>query len=331
MAQGIVRLRAGICAAASAVGKKESEGPLGAFFDITDPTDRYDQKTWEASESEMQRRALALAIKRAEKKPTDVDILFAGDLLNQCVASAYGLLEYGIPYCGIYGACSTSAEGLLLASMAVTGGCAEWAAVVTSSHYCAAERQYRTPLEYGAQRSPTAQWTVTGAGAFIVGGDTGGKCVRVLRGAVGIPRDSGVTDTTNMGGAMAGAAADTLLRFFRETGESPSAYDRIVTGDLGYEGGAILCDLMNGAGIPIRDRYADCGQLIYDREKQDVHAGGSGCGCAAVTLAGYLLPRLQKRIDRRILFLPTGAMMSPDSVKQGRTIPAVAHLVELEG
>lgn len=330
MSQGVIRLRANICAAASAVGKKENEGPLGSCFDLHDATDQFGQKTWEAAESEMQRQGLSLALKKAGLTVQDVDILFAGDLLNQCVASAYGLLEYDIPYCGIYGACSTSAEGILLASMAVSGGIVETAAVVTSSHYCAAERQYRTPLEYGAQRSPTAQWTVTGAGAFVIGGEKR-QGVRVTRGVIGIPRDSGVRDTSNMGAAMAGAAADTLLRFFRETDETPSAYDRIVSGDLGYEGGTLLCDFMKAEGIDIRKQYADCGQLIYDREKQDVHAGGSGCGCAAVTLAGYLLPRLREKKDKRILFMPTGAMMSPDSVKQGKTIPAVAHLVELEG
>ncbi len=329
MAQGVIRLLAKLCAAASAVGKKEAEGPLGSCFDLHDDSDKFKQKTWEAAESEMQRQVLGLAIKRARLAPQDVDMLFAGDLLNQCVASAYGLLEYHIPYCGIYGACSTVGEGILLASVAVTGGSAKWASVVTSSHYCAAERQYRTPLEYGAQRSPTAQWTVTGAGAFLVGA-VSNKGVNVTRGIFGIPRDSGVRDTANMGAAMAGAAADTLMRFFRETGESPNAYDRIVTGDLGYEGGSLLCDLMRAEGIDIMERYADCGQMIYDRVRQDVHSGGSGCGCSAVTLAGYFLPRLREGSEKRILFMPTGALMSPDSIKQGRTIPAVAHLVELE-
>lgn len=302
---------------------------MGSCFDLKDPTDQFDQKTWEASESEMQRRALALAIKRRELKPEQIDLLFAGDLLNQCVASAYGLLEYPIPYCGIYGACSTSAEGILLAGIAVSGGIAEWASAVTSSHNCAAERQYRTPIEYGAQRSPTAQWTVTGAGAFLIGRENEDG-VPVTRGMIGIPRDSGVRDAANMGGAMALAAADTLKRFFRESGTVPTDYDRIISGDLGYEGGAILCDLLKAEEIDIRPRYSDCGQLIYDRDRQDVHSGGSGCGCAAVTLGGYLLPRLWEGVEKRILFLPTGALMSPDSIKQGRTIPAVAHLVELE-
>ncbi|MBE6529551.1 MAG: stage V sporulation protein AD [Ruminococcaceae bacterium] len=329
MAQGIIRLQAKICAWATAVGKKESEGPLGSCFDLKDPTDQFGQKTWEAAESEMQRRTLALAIQRRELKAEEIDFLFAGDLLNQCVASAYGLLEYPIPYCGIYGACSTSAEGLLLAGIAVSGGMANWASVVTSSHNSAAERQYRTPLEYGAQRSPTAQWTVTGAGAFLVGKERE-EGVSISRGMVGIPRDSGVKDTANMGGAMAIAAADTLKRFFDASGASPADYDRIISGDLGYEGGSILCDLMKSEGIDIQEQYSDCGQLIFDRERQDVHSGGSGCGCAAVTLGGYLLPRLWDGIEKKILFLPTGALMSPDSIKQGRTIPAVAHLVELE-
>ena len=329
MAQGIIQLRAKICAWATAAGKKESEGPLGSCFDLKDTTDKFGQKTWEAAESEMQRRALALAIKRCGLKAEEIDLLFAGDLLNQCVASAYGLLEYPIPFCGIYGACSTSAEGLLLAGMAITGGIANWASAVTSSHYCAAERQYRTPIEYGAQRSPTAQWTVTGAGAFLVGG-AGEEGVPITRGMVGIPLDSGVRDAANMGGAMALAAADTLKRFFGSSGTAPNDYDRIISGDLGYEGGTILCDVLRAEGIDIRARYSDCGQLIYDRERQDVHSGGSGCGCAAITLGGYLLPRLWEGVEKRILFLPTGALMSPDSIKQGRTIPAVAHLVELE-
>ncbi len=329
MAQGIIDLQASICAWATAVGKKESEGPLGSCFDLKDPTDKYGQKTWEAAESEMQRRTLALAIRRRDLKPEEIDLLFAGDLLNQCVASAYGLLEYPIPYCGIYGACSTSAEGILLAGISVSSGIATWASAVTSSHYCAAERQYRTPIEYGAQRSPTAQWTVTGAGAFLIG-KAEEEGVPLTRGMVGIPCDSGVKDASNMGGAMAIAAADTLKRFFKASGTAPKDYDRIITGDLGYEGGAILCDLLRADGIDIRERYSDCGQLIYDRKRQDVHSGGSGCGCAAVTLGGYLLPRLWEGIEKRILFLPTGALMSPDSIKQGRTIPAVAHLVELE-
>lgn len=329
MAQGIIRLRAKICAWATAVGRKESEGPLGSCFDLKDPTDKFGQKTWEAAESEMQRRTLALALQRRELKPEAIDLLFAGDLLNQCVASAYGLLEYPIPYCGIYGACSTSAEGILLAGMAVSGGNARWACAVTSSHNCAAERQYRTPVEYGAQRSPTAQWTVTGAGAFLIGREAEDG-VPIARGMVGIPRDSGVRDVANMGGAMALAAADTIRRFFAESGTVPEDYDRIITGDLGYEGGAILCDLLKADGIDLCARYSDCGQLIFDRDRQDVHAGGSGCGCAAVTLGGYLLPRLWEGVEKRILFLPTGALMSPDSIKQGRTIPAVAHLVELE-
>lgn len=329
MSQSVMRLKAEFLGAASVVGSKENEGPLGACFDRHGEDDRFGQKTWEAAESELQRRAFAQVLAKTGRKDADVDLLFAGDLLNQCVASAYGLIASDIPYCGLYGACSTVAEGILLASLALTAGGVACAGVVTSSHYCAAERQYRTPLEYGAQRSPTAQWTVTGAGAFLLG-PAKGSDVRVTRGVFGKVHDSGVSDAGNMGAAMAGAAADTLLRFLGESGEAPDSYDRIVTGDLGFEGGDLFCAFLDAAGCSLGERYADCGRMIYDRERQDVHSGGSGCGCSAVTLAGYFLPRLRSGEYRRILFLPTGALMSPDSLKQKRTIPAVAHLIELE-
>ena len=330
MAQNVFRLSACVRAAASAVGKKEADGPLGACFDFCDPDNRFGKKTWESAESEMQRVALNTALSRAELRDADVDVLLAGDLLNQCVGSAYGLLSFDIPYFGLYGACSTCAEGILLASSLVSGGMCDVCAAVTSSHYCAAERQYRTPLEYGSQRTPTAQWTVTGAGAFLVGKDVGdsARLVRITRGMPGKAMECGINDANNMGAAMAPAAADTLVRFFRETGGRPEHYGLIVTGDLGFEGGAILSDLMRIEGYPMGERYTDCGQLIYDRERQDVHGGGSGCGCSAVVLAAYLLPELIRGRWERILFLSTGAMMSPDSIKQGESIPAVAHLLE---
>ncbi len=328
-------LNALIIASASAVGKKESDGPLGRLFDLRDETDRFGAKTWEGAESEMQRMSLNTALAKADCRDTDIGALFAGDLLNQCVGSAYGLLQFDIPYFGLYGACSTCAEGLLLASALVSNGIYDRCGVVTSSHYCSAERQYRTPIEYGAQRAPTAQWTVTGAGAFLVGnpdlhvsGGTSGAVIR--RGLPGKTVDRGVKDVGNMGAAMAPAAADTLVRFFHATGECPERYDLIVTGDLGFEGGNILADLMRFEGYAMGERYTDCGQLIYDRSRQDVHGGGSGCGCSAVVLASYLLPRLERGELERILFLSTGAMMSPDSVKQGQTIPAIAHLLEIE-
>lgn len=330
MTNSLISLNAAIRAAASAVGKKEAEGPLGDLFDLRDPDDRFGSTTWEAAESEMQRLAFNTALAKAGVTDVGIGALFAGDLLNQCVGSAYGLMDFDIPYFGLYGACSTCAEGLLLASMAVTGGFFERCASVTSSHYCAAERQYRTPIEYGAQRSPTAQWTVTGAGAFILEHASQSPDGAVIaRGMAGKVRERGISDASNMGAAMAPAAEDTLNRFFAESGSAPRDYDLIVTGDLGFEGGTILCDLMRADGYPMDGNYTDCGQLIYNRKAQDVHGGGSGCGCSAVVLASYLLPKLTRGELSRILFLSTGAMMSPDSIKQGRAIPAVAHLLEI--
>ncbi|MBQ9784458.1 MAG: stage V sporulation protein AD [Clostridia bacterium] len=328
MQQGALKLDARILSRATAVGGKEADGPLGARFDFCDPDNRYGMKTWESAESEMQRVAFNTALAKCGLRDRDLDALFAGDLLNQCVGSAYGLLAFDVPYFGLYGACSTCAEGLLLASALVSGGLCERCGAVTSSHYCSAERQYRTPLEYGAQRPPTAQWTVTGAGAFVVGkGDRG---AHITRGMAGKALERGVNDANNMGAAMAPAAADTLVRFFSATGTRPEDYSLIVTGDLGFEGGSILEDLMRIEGYPMGDCYTDCGQLIFDRKRQDVHGGGSGCGCSAVVLAAHLLPELEKGTWERILFLSTGAMMSPDSIKQGESIPAVAHLLEIE-
>lgn len=327
MRKDVLTLQVNLLASASVVGKKESAGPLGALFDLRDEDDRFGSKTWESAESEMQRIAFNTLLAKSEKREAEIDALFAGDLQNQCVGSAYGLMDFNLPYFGLYGACSTCAEGILLASMALASGC-RYTAAVTSSHNCVAERQYRSPLEYGAQRAPTAQWTVTGAGAFLLGYEDG--MARIARGCAGRVIEMGVRDLANMGAAMAPAALDTLLRFFSATGERPEGYDAIVTGDLGFEGGAILQDLARAEGIPLGKRYTDCGCLIYDRDRQDVHAGGSGCGCSAVVLSAHLLPKLESGQWKRILFLSTGAMMSPDSIKQGRAIPAIAHLLELE-
>ena len=327
-----IELNAEIVAAASVAGKKERNGPLGEKFDLCDMSDRFGMKTWEGAESEMQRMAFNTVLAKAKLKDGDIGAMFAGDLLNQCVGSAYGLLDFDIPYFGLYGACSTCAEGLLLASVMVSNSIYEYCGAVTSSHYCSAERQYRTPLEYGGQRPPTAQWTVTGSGAFIVKNaarETGTHAV-IRRGMPGKAMEKGVNDANNMGAAMAPAALDTLVRFFRSTQTTPADYDLIATGDLGYEGGTILCELMLTEGFDMRNRYTDCGQRIYFKTEQDVHGGGSGCGCSAVVLAADLLPRLECGEYRRILFLSTGAMMSPDSIKQGQNIPAVAHLLEIE-
>ncbi len=317
---------AAIVAAASVVGKREHEGPLGDCFDLYDATDKFGMKTWEKAESEMQRLAFQNVLAKVRASEREVDAILAGDLLNQCVSSSYGLLDFDIPYFGLYGACSTAAEGLMLAAMMVNADYAATCAAVTSSHYCSAERQYRTPLEYGAQRTPTAQWTVTGSGAFLVRRE---GSVRIREALPGIVVEKGIKDAANMGAAMAPAAADTLLRYFSR--RRLEDYDRIITGDLGFEGGSILCELLLAEGLDIRAKYNDCGMMIYNRKKQDMHAGGSGCGCSAVVLASHLLPRLASGELRNILFLGTGAMMSPASIQQGEAIPAIAHLLWLSG
>ena len=333
MPQSIIYPNASILAAATVVGSKEHSGPLGAHFDYYGENDRFGQSTWEKAESEMQRMAMSAALGKAGLSADRVDMLFAGDLLNQCTGSSYGLLSYDVPYFGLYGACSTSAEGLLLASAMIGGGHAHVTAAVTSSHNAAAERQFRTPLEYGGQRPPTGQWTVTGAGAFILTTPkmaAGRELARVTHALPGIVVDMGITDANNMGAAMAPAAVSTLLRYFDQSGTLPHDYDLIITGDLGWEGSRILCDIMAAEGRDISDRHNDCGKMIFSRNTQDTHSGGSGCGCAAVVLGSYLLPKLQKGELRRILFMATGAMMSPDSIKQGQSIPGVGHLLCLE-
>ena len=326
MQKGLIKTSCGILSAASVVGKMEKNGPLGDCFDLHDKDDRFGQKSWEKAEAEMQRRALTTALLKAEMREDRLDAIFAGDLLNQCIGAAYGLKDFSVPYFGLYGACSTAVEGLVLAAMLTSAGLLRRAAAVASSHNCTAERQYRAPLEYGGQRAPTAQWTVTGAGAFIVGARE-----RALADIVGVMAgrviEKGVRDAANMGAAMAPAAADTLLRFFKESGKTPSDFDLIVTGDLGFEGADILRQLMRIEGVDIASVYDDCGMMIYDQKKQDTHAGGSGCGCSATVFGAYILPRIAAGELRRVLFLGTGAMMSPQIIQQGECIPAVAHLI----
>ena len=313
--------------AASVVGKHEALGPMGHCFDLRDTTDLFGAKTWELAESAMQKRAFETLLKKSGLCADDFDALFAGDLQNQCVGSAYGLLDFDVPYLGLYGACSTAAEGLMLCAMSVSARQMQRCAAVTSSHFLAAERQYRSPTEYGGMRSPTSQWTVTGAAAFEVSasGD-----VEITQALPGIVIEKGIKDTSNMGAAMAPAAADTIRRYFALTGENISSVDAIITGDLGFEGGRILCELLDREGLDIRAKYNDCGALIYDRIRQDKHAGGSGCGCSAVVLAAHLLKKLRSGELKNLLFIGTGAMMSPSSIQQGQSIPAVAHLLRLE-
>ena len=316
---GPVSLVSGGCVA----GKLEGEGPLGEFFDQVDGDDTFGEATWERSERAMQQRALALALEKAGLAPGELDMLFAGDLLNQCVSSSYAARGQSFPFFGLYGACSTFGEGLTLAAMALDGGFGVQAGVAVSSHFCTAERQYRTPLEYGCQRTPTAQWTVTGAGAVILRQGGEGPCLtHVTPGRV---VDLGITDTNNMGAAMAPAAYDTLSAHFRDTGRGPDFYDLIVTGDLGELGGELLLELFRRDGVELAPRYADCGRLIFDPRRQDVHCGGSGCGCSAAVFAGYLLPGLRAGRWRNMLFCPTGALHSPTTALQGESIPGICH------
>lgn len=330
MKNKILKIDAKIVCAASVVGHKENEGPIGHCFDIFDKSDKFKQKSWEKAESQMQRIALTTALSKANLSETDIEALFAGDLLNQCTGSAYGLLDFDIPYFGLYGACSTAVEGLMLSSLLITGGHFKRCAAVTSSHFCSAEQQYRTPLEYGGQRSPTAQWTVTGSGAFILADEATDCGAKITEAMPGIVIDKGVNDAANMGAAMAPAAIDTLLRYFGESQTSPEDYDAIFTGDLGLEGSKILREFMEIEGYKLGDNYKDCGNIIYDREYQDVHSGGSGCGCSAVVLASYILPKIKSGEYKNALIIGTGAMMSPSSLKQGLSIPAIAHLIKLE-
>ena len=329
MTKGIIELDASFISTGNAVGKKEFEGPLGRFFDTHDTDDRFGKNTWEKAESEMQRIAFNMALKKADLGFEDISAIFAGDLLNQCAGSSYGLLGCMIPYFGIYGACSTSGEGIMLASVMTTHKIFDRCAAVTSSHNCSAERQYRTPIEYGGQRAPTSQWTVTGSGAFIVGDGDAGK-VKIKAGLPGRVIDKGINDANNMGAAMAPAICDSFCRFFAESGETPDDYDLILTGDLGHEGSSILRDLMQIEGYKFGENYTDCGILIFDKSTQDTHSGGSGCGCSASVLSAYVLPEMEKGGFKKVLFIASGAMMSPDSIKQGESIPAVGHLLSFE-
>jgi stage V sporulation protein AD len=332
MQKGIIKLEnvPAIVSAASVVGKREYEGPLGPLFDFHDEDDRFGKTTWEQSEAEMQRLALNLAMSKEKFGITDIDTIFAGDLINQCTSSAYGLLDYDVPFIGLYGACSTAAEGLILAALTVNAGYFYRTAVVTSSHNCSAERQFRFPLEYGGQRTPTSQWTVTGSGAFIVASDDK-KNPRIVEVMPGRSLDFGITDANNMGAAMAPAAADTLVRYFNLSGLSPSAFDMIITGDLGFEGHSIVLDLTMAKGLDLSKNYNDCGLLIYDRTGQDMHAGGSGCGCSATVMASYILKQMREGGLRDVLFIGTGALMSPLMIQQGQSIPGIAHLVHIKG
>ncbi len=312
---------------ASVVGKKEAQGPLAATFDMTSEDTKFGQKTWEQAETQMQKTAMQLALKKASLKESDLDAAFVGDLLNQCVGSSFSMRNLEIPTLGLYGACSTMAEGLLLAGMAVSGGFCRKTLSISSSHFASSERQYRFPLGYGGQRTPTAQWTVTGAGAVVLATD--GEGPFLTSATIGTIVDCGIKDANNMGAAMAPAAYETLKAHFEDLGRSPSDYDLIVTGDLGVLGEQIVRDLFLMDGVDIGSNYRDCGVMIFDAQAQDVHCGGSGCGCSASVLCGHLLSRMRRHELRRLLFCGTGALLSPLSVQQGESIPAVCHAVSI--
>lgn len=322
-----VAVSAAVLGYASVVGKKEGEGPLRHEFDYISEDTSFGEKTWEKAESRIQKETLDRALSKAGVTSDAVDIVFAGDLLNQCISTSFGLREAGIPLVGLFGACSTMTEALSLASIFVDSGAANTAAAVTSSHFCSAERQFRYPLEYGAQRAPGAQWTVTGGGAVVLGRDGPGPFIRHV--TIGRIEDLGVKDASNMGAAMAPAAASTLLAYFQDTGTQPKDYDLIASGDLGQVGGELLIDLLKRDGFELGGSYTDCGLLIYDREIQDVHAGGSGCGCSASVLCSHVLNNMRAGNYKNVLFMSTGALMSPTSTQQGESIPSIAHLVHL--
>lgn len=313
---------------ASVAGKKESEGPLGSKFDLVDTDTKFGEKTWEQAEKKMQQLALQKLAEKAGLKQTDFDLVFSGDLLNQCIGSSFTLRNTGIPHLGLYGACSTMAEGLLMSTMAVGGGFFDRVAALTSSHFASSERQYRFPLGYGGQRTPTAQWTVTGSGAVLVEGKEGP--IAIESATVGTVTDLGITDANNMGPAMAPAAFDTIRAHFDDTRTAPEDYDLVVTGDLGALGKEVLMHLFRKEGISIGGKITDCGNLVYDATTQDVHSGGSGCGCSAVVLCSDLLGRLQAGKLKRILFCGTGALLSPTSTQQKLPIPGVCHAVCIE-
>ena len=314
---------------ASVAGKKESEGPLAHTFDIKSQDAYFGQKTWEQGEKQMQKLALGKLAEKARMNLSEFDLVFSGDLLNQCIGSSFTLRNLGIPHLGLYGACSTMAESLLLASMAVGGGFADNAVAMTSSHFASSERQYRFPLGYGGQRTPTAQWTVTGSGAALV--QPKGKGPRITGCTVGTVTDLGIKDANNMGAAMAPAAYATIKAHFADMKAAPEDFDLIVTGDLGQLGKEMLLELAKRDGVSLGGKLTDCGTLIFDNTKQDVHAGGSGCGCSAITLCGYLLGQLNAGKLKKILFCGTGALLSPTSTQQGLPIPGVCHAVCITG
>ena len=308
-----------IVSSASIVGPKEKDGPLSKFFDQCLEDEFWGEKSWEKAESKFIKETVNMAIAKSKIAQSDIDFCFAGDLLNQCISSSFGLRELNIPFFGVFGACSTFVESITLGSMTIDGDFATNVVCASSSHFCSAEKQFRFPLELGNQRPPSSQWTVTGSGSVVLSKNgTGPKITMLTPGKI---VDMGIKDANNMGAAMAGAAADTLITHFKDTGRKPSDYDAIFSGDLGYIGKDILIDLASSKGYNIRSNYNDCGVLIFDKEKQDTHSGGSGCGCIASVFSGYIYQMFQEKKYKKVLLMATGALMNSTSSQQGESIP----------
>ncbi len=319
---------------ASVVGTKEGQGPLGLLFDKVGRDDMFGCKTWEEAESALQKEAVGLALEKAGLRPEDISYIFAGDLLGQSMATSFGISSYQIPLLGVYGACSTCGESLALGAMSIAGGFADKVACVTSSHFASAEKEFRFPLDYGSQRPLSATWTVTGSGAFVLTDEPegGGRKARARISAMTVGKvvDYGLKDSMNMGACMAPAAASTLEQHFTDFAGQPEEYDKIITGDLGKVGQRVLIDLLRKKGIDISDQHMDCGLEIYEAASQDTHAGGSGCGCSAVTLSAYILKQLEEGNWKKVLFMPTGALLSKTSFNEGMSVPGIAHGVVIE-
>ena len=313
-------------------GKKEGDGPFGTFFDFIEEDPMCGGNSWEEAEANLQKKAVELALGKISLRAKDMEYLIAGDLLDQLVASTFGIMQFQIPLFGVYGACSTMGESLALASVLVEGGFAKHVIAVTSSHTASAERQFRFPISYGNQKPLSATWTVTGSGAVIVGNQKYGKgpYVRITGVSTGKVMDYGMKDSMNMGACMAPAAAQVIGAHLKDFAGKPEDYDKIITGDLGVVGQKILLDLLKQQQFDIEKQHFDCGMEIYERTRQDVHCGGSGCGCAAITLAGFVMEQFRKKRWKKILFVPTGALLSKVSFNEGRTVPGIAHAILLE-
>lgn len=316
---------------ASVVGKKEKEGPLGELFDVTSEDDHYGMQSWEDAESELQRIAVSKVLEKSGMQREEIRYLFAGDLLGQGIATSFGIKDFDIPLFGLYGACSTCGEALSLGAMAIAGGFAQNVICVTSSHFASAEKEFRFPLEYGGQRPPSSTWTVTGSGAFLLSANKDDKARAVITGiTTGKIVDYGIHDSFNMGCAMAPAAANVVSTNLKDFNRSAEEYDQIITGDLGVFGRDALLDLLQEENIVIGERYMDCGIEMYQSSKQETGAGGSGCGCSASVLSAYILPKLERGEWNKILFIPTGALLSKTSYNEGKNIPGIAHGIVIE-